>query len=186
MKMRIIKPVENVEYTFRFPPKRILIYRWYGNVTDKGRLLLFNKTENYYTGMTPQYFTFLLRNRLVEKKTVDVAEKPPEPKTVATKQTIAIKEQANDTDKVTALDSDSLAFVDKAIKWLEDLRPEDKHYLQMKFSGQKELSITQMIANFKYIKDNGISNKGFGVMISRYLKLASTLSAFKQKLGGIK
>ena len=77
-------------------------------------------------------------------------------------------------------------FVNKAIKWLENLRPEDKYYLNTKFSDQKELSVTKMITDFKYIKNNGISDKGFGIMVSRFLKLESTLSTFLSKLGGIK
>ena len=189
MAMRIKMPVENVEYTFRFPPKKKFTYRWYGDVSDKGRLILFNKPEGYYTGMTPAYFTFLCRNRLVNRTTVAPAkEKPAEVKPVECKaeKTIEKHERIEEQRDDSTLDAEGVAFVNKAIEWLNNLRPEDRHYLSMKFPGQKELSVTKMITDLNYIKNNGISDKGFGIMISRYLLLESTLSAFLSKLGGIK
>lgn len=68
----LIKPLENVIYTFAFPGKKNLNVRFYGNVTDSGKFIFYDVDNHHFlTKMTTDRFTYLMRKHLVSKRNVN-------------------------------------------------------------------------------------------------------------------
>lgn len=186
-------PVENVEYTFRFPPKKLFTYRWYGETDKKGRLIFWNVGGKYYTSFTPQYFTYLQRNRLVGKKDVIAEEKPEDnikekstPVSQLTKESGSpvvkeIKEVERDRDKVEPLTKELIKYLEDLIGRLKTITDQGKLIIRAKFPMQKEYLPERLIADMQQAIKNGISDKGFGVLMSRYLKIDNELRNARKK-----
>lgn len=189
-KIRIVLPIENVEYTFRFPPKRQIVYRWFGDY-DGERLLLYNKTGRYYTKMSKVYFTLLLKDHLIRREAVNVMEPPEEmivPKEIVDSEerewARKEKEEEIKRNEVTPLDSDSLVWTQNVVRELSKIKVEDRLYIQRHFGYKPEMTVERLIVDFENAIKKGISDKGFGVLCSRYIKMTNSLSEFLSGLGG--
>lgn len=194
---RIRMPLENVEYTFRFPPKRQITYRWFGEQEGpKGRLVLWNVTGKYYTKMTPQYFTYLCSNRFIKKETVDAIEEKPAPVSQLAKakekpvsEPALIKEVApappkepeRDLDKVLPLGKEEIEVLEGWIKRLEALTENEKFLIRAKFPMKKEYKPDNLIVAMRYAIKNGISDNGFGVLVCRYMRIDGAITDFFKK-----
>lgn len=175
---RIKKPQENVEYVFRFPPKKKYTYRWFGDV-EKGRILLFNVTKGYYTGMTPQYFTYLCQNRLVSKTIMQPTEKP------ATEEPAPKKtEKAFIREPEVLSSEEEKAFIQNAIKKLSSISENNRRYLKTKFAERKDLEVKNLIDKFNVALKGGVSDEEFTNLMGSYIAVTSTLDAFLSRLGG--
>lgn len=171
-------PIENVEYTFRFPPKRQLTYRWFGDRGKNGRLLLWCITGKYYTSMTPECFSYFISKRLVSRVAVQPSEETPK----ATPKTEKPKEEP--TKEATKLDGEILEFVKKTLAKLEKISQSNRNYVRAKFLGKREMTVEQIITDFNYALKFGISDDGFNALMSRYVKIDAELNKLLNKLGG--
>lgn len=198
MARKIIMPTENVEYTFRFPPKKQLVYRWFGDVTEKGRLLLWNLTGKYYTGMTATYFTYLLKNRLVNKKTVaDVSDKPnpKEPTVKNEKVAKSVTHSQPIEEKRTELTeqekADNVRFCDKCINEVRGYSDTEKSYLRLKVvqTVSKEkiglYDTGRVITDLERLKGD-ISDEEYSAIISRYFAISETVSSYRARCAALK
>lgn len=198
MARKIIMPTENVEYTFRFPPKKQLVYRWFGDVTEKGRLLLWNITGKYYTGMTATYFTYLLKNRLVNKKTVaDVADKPTAKEATGKNEKVAksVTHSQQTEEKRTELTeqekADNIRFCDKCINEVRGYSDTEKSYLRLKVvqTVSKEkiglYDTGRVITDLERLKGD-ISDEEYSAIISRYFAISETISSYRARCGGLR
>lgn len=198
MARKIIMPTENVEYTFRFPPKKQLVYRWFGDVTEKGRLLLWNITGKYYTGMTATYFTYLLKNRLVNKKTVaDVADKPTVKEPTAKNEKVAksvthsqpIEEKR--TELTEQQKAENVRFCNQFINEVRGYSDTEKSYLRLKLEqtvSKEEIGLYdtgRVITDLERLKGD-ISDEEYSAIISRYLAISGTISSYRARCGGLR
>jgi len=70
MRMSLV-PLEDVLYTFRFLRKEKVeyrTYRFYGEVTEKGRYILYDVKDKHPMDLTVQGFSYKMRKQLVRKK----------------------------------------------------------------------------------------------------------------------
>ena len=176
---RIIEPQENVEYVFRFPPKKVYTYRWYGDM-HKGRVLLYNVTRKYYTAFTPQYFTFLQSNHLVSKTVVQPNDKPiieePAP-TVAPspapqKKTLKEieEERERSLNEVKPLDADSIKFLQEKIQQQEIIPEKHKNFIKRMYQNEPEAWPENIIKKSKNFIVNGCSDSQFGSIIGGLIR----------------
>lgn len=198
MTRKIRMPEENVEYTFRFPPKKILVYRWFGDVNEKGRLLLFNLTGKYYTGMTATYFTFLCKNRLVNKKTVaDVSDKPTLKEPTAKKENFSkvVTHSQPTEEKRSELTeqekADNVFYCNKIIEELKGYSDVEKRFLKIKVEqrvSKEDIGLYEvglMINNVEQLKGE-ISDEEYSAVMGRYFMISSIVSAYRAQCGGLK
>lgn len=191
-KKKLIAPIENVEYTFRFPGKRQFVYRWYGEYAyNDTRFLIYNKTMKFYTNMTKEYFNFLVKNRLVKREAVNVMEPPEEmivPKEIVNSEerewARKEKEEEIKRNEVTPLDSESLVWTQNVVRELSKIKVADRLYIQRHFGYKPEMTVERLIVDFENAIKKGISDKGFGVLCSRYMQMTTSLSEFLSGLGG--
>lgn len=193
MAKKIIMPEENVEYTFRFPPKKQLVYRWFGDVNEKGRLLLWNLTGKYYTGMTATYFAYLLKNRLVEKRTVaDVSDRPTTKKELVAKIETKIESQKPNYTELTEQEkADNICFCNKCIEEIQGYSDTEKSFLKIKVVQKvsKEnvglYEVGRVISDLERLKGE-ISDEEYSAIISRYFAISETISSYRARCGGLK
>lgn len=196
MKIKQLKmPEENIEYTFRFPPKRILVYRWYGDM-QRGRILLYNLTGKYYTGMTPVYFNFLLSNRLVQKKEVPEEEPKELPNVVKSAVTGQSTDQKKKPEEPTFTEqtdeefAENIKFCDECIANIKKYSDNEKKWLyyvlkQQSVSIAEAHDINRLIIDFERAK--GImSDQEFSDLMCRYMKVDNLIKKHRADLGGLK
>ena len=188
---RIIEPQENVEYVFRFPPKKVYAYRWYGDI-QKGRILLFNITRKYYTAMTPVYFTFLCSNRLVSKTIVQPNDKPiiEEPKPTASPSPTAEvkpkkqKEEDFDYDTVKPLEPEITEWLQgELIPKLNAIPEKDKQYIRRKYEEFPVYWIEKTIARMQAAIKDGCSNAEFASIMGAMNKAENDIMNLHSRLG---
>ena len=195
---KIRMPEENVEYTFRFPPKKMIVYRWFGDVTEQGRLLLWNKTGKYYTGMTAVYFSFLCRNRLVNRQTVEPISDKPDKKTPAVKNSKALNNvtySPPEEKKYTVLteqeQAENVIYCNKIIEELKGYSDVEKHFLKIKVGQRVDkekislYDVGRMINNVEQLKGE-ISDDEYSAVMGRYLTISNIVRDYRAQCGGLR
>lgn len=184
---RLKRPAENIEYSFRFPPKKIHTYRWFGDIGTDGRLILYNIKGRYYTSMTPQYFTYLIKNRLVEAKETlsfngtlpeQPIKKPKEQKYIPD-HTCVKKPDDSWRYKPQVLDADSKALLVKIRHDMLNITGVRLKYIEE----HGQYSVSKLISDIDdVIKAGIVSDYDFGRIISRFYSIDATLSKLPYRL----
>lgn len=183
---KLKRPAENVYYHFRFPPKKVHIYRWFGDENECGRLIFYNVNGKYYTSMTVQYFTYLMKNRLIKAETTSSeAEKPAEKPIEKPKEqkyipddTCVKKPDDSWRYKPQVLDADSKALLVKIRHDMLNITGVRLKYIEE----HGPYSVSKLISDIDdVIKAGIVSDYDFGRIISRSAVIDSTIRGlFKQ------
>ncbi len=177
---KVIKPQENVEYTFRFSADKKETYRWFGEISDTGRILLYNVKTNYCSDVTQARFSYMMRKLLVFSR-------PVQPKAPATAEPVRrLAEQAptvskpsppseDEQDKIKALDGEVRDWVLELIQELKNTTAEERRALSFRYPYKKEYTINGMVSQFEYALEHGISDRAFGVLVCRYMAMSDVM-----------
>lgn len=184
---KLKRPAENVYYHFRFPPKKVHIYRWFGDENECGRLIFYNVNGKYYTSMTVQYFTYLMKNRLIKAETTSSEAEKPAEKPIE-KPAEKLKDQESKSVKKPddswrykpqVLDADSKALLVKIRHDMLNITGVRLKYIEE----HGPYSVSKVISDIDdVIKAGIVSDYDFGRIISRFYSIDATLSKLPYRL----